>query len=105
MGYASVYEFQKEYYMLDNKFLKADKDLFDLGVLVAYTSELDKGFMVKKQLKTTSNGTKFNYKKIESQEEANAYSANVREMANKLDFNLIDDKFKELIEKIDKNDK
>lgn len=92
-----VVEFQKEYSMLDNKFLKADKDLFDVGVLIAHTSELEKGFMVKKQLKTTSKGTKFNYKRIETKEEANIYFAKVREMAESFDPKVINEKLEKRI--------
>lgn len=98
-----VVEFQKEYSMLNNRFLKVDKDLFDLGVLVAYTSELNRGFIVKKQLKTTSKGTKFNYKKIDSQEETDTYYSKVREMSKRLDSELVMKKFKAKIEQLEKD--
>lgn len=98
-----VVEFQKEYSMLNNRFLKVDKDLFDLGVLVAYTSELNRGFIVKKQLKTTSKGTKFNYKKIDSQEEADTYCSKVMEMSKRLDPELVMKKFKAKIEQLEKD--
>lgn len=101
MGKITLSEFQKEYYMLDSRFQKNDEDLFNLGILVAYTSELQNGFIVKRQLKTNSKGTKFNYKAVESQEEADAYCEKVRAMAESLDTNLIANKFKDLINKIE----
>lgn len=96
-----VIEFQKEYYMLDNKFKKANEELFKLGIIVAYESELSKGFIVKKQLKTTNKGTKFNYKKIETEEELNNYFAKVKSMIKEIDLNLTIEKLKSKIEQIE----
>lgn len=100
-GY-EVVEFQKEYSMLDNKFKKADEDLFNLGVIVAYESELNRGFIVKKQLKTTSKGTKFNYKKAKTEEELNDYIAKVKAMIKEIDMELVMREFKSKIEQIEK---
>ena len=92
--------FQKNYKMLDSAFEKENKELYDLGVLVAHISELKDGFIVKKKLKTTTTGTKFNYKVCESQEEADAYRIKLKEMYNKLDSNLITMKLKDAITQI-----
>ena len=96
-----VIEFQKEYHMLNNKFKKADEALFNLGIIVAYESELTKGFIVKKQLKTTNKSTKFNYKKVETEEELNDYLIKVKSMIKEIDLGLTMEKFKSKIEKIE----
>lgn len=69
--------FQKEYKMLTTKFKKEHPELFNLGIVVAHTSEVKEGFIVKKQLRTTSNGTKFNYEAIKSREELTQYTEKV----------------------------
>lgn len=99
-----VVGFQKEYSMLDTKFKKVDEDLFNLGILVAYTSELGKGFIVKKQLKTTNTGTKFNYKPVENEEEFEEYIAKVREMESKINVDLTIGKLKDKIQEWETED-
>ena len=84
-----VIEFQKEYHMLNNNFKKSNEELFKLGIIVAYESELTKGFIVKKQLKTTNKSTKFNYKKIETEEELNDYLIKVKSMIKEINSDLI----------------
>ena len=96
-----VVEFQKNYSILDIRFEKVDKELFDLGILVAYTSELNNGFMVKRQLKTTNKGTKFNYKQIENQEELDNYNSKLKEMVTKLNPKLTIEKLKSKIEQLE----
>lgn len=89
-----VIEFQKVYFRLNSRFKKADEELFNLGLIVAYESELNKGFIVKKQLKTTNKGTKFYYKKIETEEELNNYINEVKLMIKKLNLERIVEQFK-----------
>ena len=69
--------FQKEYKMLTTKFKKEHPELFNLGIVVAHTSEVKEGFIVKKQLRTTSNGTKFSYEALKSREELAQYTEKV----------------------------
>lgn len=80
-----IYEFQKEYTVLDNKLKKSNEDAFKLGLLVAYTSELKNGFIVKRQLKTTNTGTKITYKQIDNQQEADKYQKKIRKMSETID--------------------
>lgn len=76
--------FQKHYKGLTTKLEKNDPDLFKLGLLVAYASELDKGFGVVKQLKTYSNGTKMNYERIDTNEKAEAYRIKCQEISDSI---------------------
>lgn len=96
-----VVEFQKEYYMLNNKLKKADEDLFNLGIVVAHESELSRGFIVEKQLKTTNKGTKFNYKKAET-EELNNYVAKIKSMIKEIDLELTVGKLQSKVNQIEK---
>ena len=101
-GNFEIVNFQKEYCYLNNKFKKTEEELFNLGVVVAYISELGNGFMVKKQLKTNSRGTKFSYEKINNQEELNEYVSKVKKMLDKLDSNMLISEFDDNIKKYNK---
>ena len=94
-----VIEFQKEYKMLTNKFKKEHPEAFNLGVIVAYTSEVQNGFMVKKQLRTTSKGTRFTYKPIKSREELSEYTDRVINRIKILDVGPEIEKMKEFLER------
>lgn len=81
----TVIGFQKVYKGLNLKMQKNEPEAFKLGVLVAYASELDKGFGVVKQLKTNSKGTAFNYELIDTKEKAEKYEKKVKEIKEELD--------------------
>lgn len=90
--------FQKEYRMLTTKLKKDKPELFNLGVIVAYTSEIENCFMVKKQLKTTSSGTKFNYEAIKSKEELEDYTEKVSSLTEALGVEAEIEKMKKILE-------
>ena len=77
-----VIEFQQEFALLNLDMMKNDIKMYDMAIITAYTLELDKGFIVKRQGKTTKKGTKFTYKVCESEEEANKYKTKLDRMLN-----------------------
>lgn len=81
--------FQKEYKALTIDLQETNKPFYDLGILLAYYSELHNDFMVKKQLKTTKRGTKFNYVSIKDIDEYNLYHEKLNEMLNTVDTELM----------------
>lgn len=94
------YRFQKDYPDLNNKLLKSSKELFDLGVVVACSSELEKGFIVKKQLKTTSKGTKFNFEPATSEQELGDYIKDLKQKLKNIDVKSLEDKISQSVERI-----
>lgn len=82
MSYATVVEFQKEFEMINLDMMKNDIEKYDMAIIVIYTLETERGFVVKKQGKTTRKGTKFTYKACESEDEAKTYSIKVNELLN-----------------------
>lgn len=74
MSYAVVMEFQNEFETINLDMMKNDTKNYDMAILVAYTLETKRGFIVKKQGKTTRKGTKFTYKACKDEEEAKEYS-------------------------------
>lgn len=80
MSYAVVMEFQKEFEMINLDMMKNDVEKYDLAILVAYTLETERGFIVKKQGKTTKKGTKFTYKACKDEAEAKEYSLKLHEL-------------------------
>lgn len=77
--------FQKGYKMLNSKMLENEPNAFALGLLVAYSSEIKKGFYVDKQLKTNPKGTNFNFKKFKTSEEVEKYKIKLNEILNMID--------------------
>ncbi len=75
-----VIEFQKEYPTLNLNALKNNPKDYDMGILVAYSMETKRGFVIKKQFKTTKKGTKFTYKACNGEEEAKEYSLKCHEL-------------------------
>lgn len=94
------YKFQKDYPDLNNKLLKSSKELFDLGVVVACSSELEKGFIVKRQLKTTSKGTKFNFEPATSEQELGDYVKDIKEKLQNIDMKSLENKINQRVEEI-----
>lgn len=80
MSYAVVMGFQKEFEMINLDMMKNDVEKYDLAILVAYTLETERGFIVKKQGKTTKKGTKFTYKACKDEAEAKEYSLKLHEL-------------------------
>lgn len=97
-GDYKTYKFQKNYPSLNNKLLKTSKELFEIGVLVALTSEAHRGFIVKKQLKTNSKGTAFNYV-LATKEEIMSYLKDVREKYKSINMEKLKDDIDSKIEK------
>lgn len=75
-----VIGFQREYPTINLELMKSNEQMYDMAILVVYTSELERGFIVKKQFKTTKRGTKFTYKACKNEEEAKEYSLKVQEL-------------------------
>lgn len=80
MGYATVMEFQKEFEMINLDMMKNDIEKYDMAILGAYALETKKGFIVKRQGKTTKKGTKFTYKACKDEKEAKEYSLKLHEL-------------------------
>lgn len=80
MSNVQVIEFQKEYPIINLELEKNSKKEYDMAIMVAYTMELEKGFIVKRQNKTTRKGTKFTYKPCETEEEFKDYKVKLNEM-------------------------
>ena len=83
MSDAVVIELRKEYPIINLDLMKNNEQMYDMAILVAYMAELERGFIVKKQFKTTKKGTKFAYKVCEDGEEAKEYSLKVQELLRK----------------------
>lgn len=97
MSKIKMYNFKKEYKTLTTNFEKQDKELFDIGILVAYESELKNGFIVKRQFKTNDKGTIFEYTECKTQEEADNYYDKVKCMYDKLNLKSIEKRLKDML--------
>ena len=75
-----VIGFRKEYPSINLDLMKNNEQMYDMAILAVYMAELKKGFIVKKQFKTTKKGTKFTYKVCKDEEEAKEYSLKVHEL-------------------------
>ena len=75
-----VIGFKREYPTINLELMKNNEQMYDMAILVVYTAELERGFIVKKQFKTTKKGTKFTYKACKDEEEAKEYSVKVKEL-------------------------
>lgn len=75
-----VIGFRKEYPSINLDLMKSNEQIYDMAILAVYTSELERGFIVKKQFKTTKKGTKFTYKLCKDEDEANEYSFKIHEL-------------------------
>lgn len=80
MSYAVVLEFQKEFPTINLDLMKNDIKKYDMAILAAYTVELERGFIVKKQGKTTKKGTKFTFKPCEDKSELENYAFKLYEL-------------------------
>lgn len=78
-----VFEYQKEYPMLNLKFKKENEKDFENGLICCYILELENGFKVKKVNKTNNKGTKITYTKIKSEEENTEYMKSIDDMIDK----------------------
>lgn len=94
MSDVTVIGFQREYPCINLDLMKIDEKAYDIAILIAHTLEVEKGFIVKKQYKTTKKGTKFTYKACKDEEEAKEYVLKVHELLNqyKGKYNLIIEK-------------
>ena len=77
MSYAVVMEFQNEFETINLDMMKNDTKNYDMAILVAYTLETKRGFIVKKQGKTTRKGTKFTYKACKMKKKPKSIVLNV----------------------------
>lgn len=80
MADMEVIEFSKEFPSMNLDSMKNSPKDYDMAILVAYTLETERGFIVKKQYKTTKKGTKFNYKVCKDEEEAKEYSLKLKKL-------------------------
>lgn len=80
MDNIKVIEFGKEFPSVNLDLMKNNPKDYDMAILVAYTLEVERGFIVKKQNKTTKKGTKFTYKLCEDEEEAKEYNLKLHEL-------------------------
>lgn len=76
-------EFQKEYPVVNLKMKKENEKQYEYSLLVLYTLETERGFMVKKIGKTTNKGTKVNFIPFKSDEDVKKYKALLQDMATK----------------------
>lgn len=83
MANIEVIEFQKEFPIMNLRLMKDDKAKYDMSILIAYTLETERGFIVAKQYKTTKKGTKFKYKACKNEEEAKEYSLKLKALLDK----------------------
>lgn len=94
----NVYKFQKDYPTLNNSLLKSSKELFEIGIIMARASELEKGFIVSKQLKTTSKGTRFNFVPAKDENELREYMKEIKDRLEAVDINKIESDIEKRIE-------
>lgn len=73
-----ILEFKKHNKTLNLDLKKDNEVLFNILLLLEYSSELRNGFMVKKQYKTTKKGTLFLFEPAKSQEEMDKYVEKLR---------------------------
>lgn len=66
-------EFQKEYPVVNLKMKNDDEKKYEFSLLVLYTLETERGFMVKKIGKITRKGTKVNFIPFKSDEDVKNY--------------------------------
>ena len=83
MSDVAVIGFRAEYPSINLDLMKNNEQMYDRAILAAYTAELERGFIVKKQFKTTKKGTRFAYKVCKDEEEAKEYSLKVQELLKK----------------------
>lgn len=79
-GDIKVIEFQREFPTINIDLMKNNPKDYDMSMLVAYTLETERGFMVKKVGKTYKKGTKITYKPFESKEEVINYRTKLDEL-------------------------
>ncbi|MGL5714015.1 MAG: hypothetical protein ACRCX2_13420 [Paraclostridium sp.] len=84
MGEYRVCEFQKEYKMLTSKMRNKSEYFYKLGLLVAYASEIEKGYKVTKVLKANAKGTKVNYVPFKDNKDISEYIDMVKGMSAEL---------------------
>lgn len=77
MSEYQLYGFQKNYKILTAKLEKERPMMYKMGLLIAYSAELDRGFGVKKKLKANSKGTNFNYRLLDTKEKIEEYKKQV----------------------------
>lgn len=80
MADMEVIGFSKEFPNMNLDSMKNSPKDYDMAILVAYTLETERGFIVEKQYETTKKGTKFNYKVCKDEEEAKEYSIKLKEL-------------------------
>lgn len=51
MSDAVVIGFQREYPSINLDLMKSNEQMYDMAILVVYTSELERGFIVRKQFR------------------------------------------------------
>ena len=84
--------FQKRYSKLNTNLQEQFPRIFKLGILVAYNSELSRGYVVEDILKTTEDGTIFKYIKIKDSKHESSYKFKVNQtQSNLLGDQLIDE--------------
>lgn len=91
MSEFKVYEFEKVYSMITNKLQNESPNLYKLAEMVAYIAELDRGFIVKRQNKSTAKGTKFKYILVEHPDQLKEYYEKLRNMQGEISFEVMDD--------------
>lgn len=95
MGDYQVIGFQKTFKILTAKLEKERPIMYKMGVLIAYSAELERGFGVKKKLKANSKGTNFNYELLDTEEKVKEYKEKVNKLQSEVN---IEEWAKEIIE-------
>lgn len=81
----SIAGFKKEYPYLNLKLKKENPALFDMGIIVIKMAEFQHGFKVKKQYKTYSKGTAFNFEVFKDEKDFEKYSEQIQKIIKEYD--------------------
>lgn len=84
MSEAKIIEFQKIYPTINLKLMKDKPEDYDKAILAAHIAEVENGFIVKKQNKTTAKGTKFTYEACNSIDRLEKYKAILIQLIKKI---------------------
>lgn len=81
MSNHTVKKLEKEYLMLTSNLKSENPCEYDLGIIIAYTSELERGFKVGYQYEADEEGTKIDFVPFKNQEDISSYEELVLKMA------------------------
>lgn len=81
MSEYSVKKIEKSYPLLTLDLKTTKPCEYELGLIIAYTSELERGFKVGNQYKSDEDGTKIDFVPFENQEDIESYEKLILKMA------------------------